>query len=43
MSRDRNKKLIRITITIWVVLAVVILLFMTFVLPGILVRMAGVG
>ena len=43
MSRDRNKKLIRITITVWVVLAVVILLFMTFVLPGIMVRMAGLG
>ena len=43
MSRDRNKKFIRITITVWVVLAVVILLFMTFVLPGIMVRMAGLG
>ena len=37
MSKARNKKLIRITITIWVVLAVFILLFLTFVLPSIIV------
>lgn len=43
MSRERNKKLIRIAITIWVVLAVIILIFMTFVLPGIMVRMYGAG
>ena len=41
MSKERNKKLIRITITIWVVIAVIILFFMTFCLPKIVVTMLG--
>ena len=41
MSKERNKKLIRITITIWVVIAVIILFFMTFCLPKIIVTMIG--
>lgn len=41
MSKERNKKLIRITITIWVVIAVIILFFMTFCLPKIIVTMLG--
>ena len=36
MSKKRNKKLIAITVTVWVVLAVIILFFMTFILPKIL-------
>ena len=36
MSKQRNKKLIAITVTVWVVLAVIILFFMTFILPKIL-------
>ena len=37
MSKKRNKKLIRITVTIWVVLTVLILIFMVFFLPNILI------
>ena len=37
MSKQRNKKLIGITVAIWVTLAVLILFFMTFILPNILV------
>lgn len=37
MSKQRNKKLLRITITIWVVIAVILLIFVTFILPSILV------
>lgn len=37
MSKDRNKKLLRITITIWIVIAVILLIFVTFILPSILV------
>ena len=36
MSKDRNKKLLRITITIWVVVAIILLFFVTFILPSIL-------
>lgn len=36
MSKDRNKKLLRITITIWIVIAVILLIFVTFILPSIL-------
>lgn len=36
MSKKRNKKLIRITVTIWVVLTFAILIFMVFFLPNIL-------
>ncbi len=36
MSKERNKKLLRITITIWVVIAVILLIFVTFILPSIL-------
>ena len=36
MSKERNKKLLRITITIWVVVAVILLIFVTFILPSIL-------
>ncbi|MBR4915328.1 MAG: helix-turn-helix domain-containing protein [Clostridiales bacterium] len=43
MSRERNRKLIRITITIWIVIAVIILIFMTFFLPKILVDVLGMG
>ena len=37
MSKERNKKLIRITVTIWVVITVLILIFLTFFLPNLLV------
>lgn len=37
MSKERNKKLIRITVTIWVVLTVLILIFLTFFLPNLLI------
>lgn len=43
MSRERNKKLIRITVTVWVVIAVILLIFMTFFLPKILVDVLGMG
>ena len=36
MSKDRNRKLLRITITIWIVLAVLLLFFVTFILPSIM-------
>ena len=41
MSKKRNKKLIAISVTIWVVLAIIILLFLTFVLPTILFYTIG--
>ncbi len=37
MSKKRNKKLIGITVAVWVTLAILILFFMTFILPNILV------
>ena len=43
MSKERNKKLIRITVVIWVCIAVLLLIFVTYILPGILVRMLGAG
>jgi len=43
MSKKRNKKLIAISVTIWVVLAIIILLFLTFVLPTILFYTIGPG
>lgn len=43
MSKERNKKLIRITITVWVAIAVVLLIFMTFFLPKIIVTVLGLG
>lgn len=43
MSKERNKKLIRITVAIWVCIAVLLLIFVTYILPGILVRMLGAG
>jgi transcriptional regulator with XRE-family HTH domain len=43
MSKEKNKKLIRITITVWVVIAVVLLIFMTFFLPKIIVTALGLG
>lgn len=43
MSKERNKKLIRITVAIWVTIAVLLLIFVTYILPGILVRMLGAG
>ena len=43
MSRERNRKLIRITITVWIVIAVILLIFMTFFLPKILVDVLGMG
>ncbi len=36
MSKKRNKKLIAISVTVWVTLAVIILFFVTFILPKIL-------
>jgi len=41
MSKERNKKMIRITVAIWVVITVLILIFVTFILPGILVNVMG--
>ena len=43
MSKKRNKKLISISITIWVVLAVILLIFMTYILPSILFYTIGPG
>ena len=43
MSKERNKKLIRISIIIWVVLTVLILIFLTFILPGILASRAALA
>lgn len=43
MSKERNKKLIRITVAIWVCIAVLLLIFVTYILPGILVRVLGAG
>ena len=43
MSKEKNKKLIAVTVTIWVVIAVFILFFMTFILPKILVDVLGMG
>ncbi len=43
MSKERNKKLLRITIIIWVVIAVLLIIFMTFILPKILVDVLGMG
>lgn len=43
MSKERNKKLIRITVAIWVCIAVLLLIFVTYILPGILIRMLGAG
>ena len=43
MSKERNKKLIRISIIIWVVITVLILIFVTFILPTILVYSLGLG
>ena len=42
-SKKRNKKLISISITIWVVLAVILLIFMTYILPSILFYTIGPG
>ena len=36
MNKERNKKLLRITITVWIVIAVILLIFVTFILPSIL-------
>ena len=43
MSKAKNRKLIAISVTVWVVLAVIILFFLTFILPNILfnIYMAG--
>lgn len=43
MSKERNKKLIAISVTVWIVVAVVLLIFMTFILPGIVVNLLGRG
>ncbi len=37
MSKERNKKLLRITITIWIVVGILLLFFFTFVFPSIMV------
>ena len=39
MSKERNKKLIKVTVTLWIVLAVIILFFLTFAMPGIIVSL----
>ena len=43
MSKAKNRKLIAISVTVWVVLTVIILFFLTFILPNILfnIYMAG--
>ena len=41
MSKKRNKRLIAISVTVWVVLAILILIFMTFFLPQILISYFG--
>ena len=43
MSKKRNKRLITISVTIWVVLAVILLMFVTFILPKILYYTIGPG
>ena len=43
MSKKRNKRLITISVTIWVVLAIILLIFMTFILPTILFYTIGPG
>ena len=43
MSKEKNKKLIAVTVTIWVVIAVFVLFFMTFILPKILIDVLGMG
>ena len=43
MSKEKKKKLIAVTVTIWVVIAVFVLFFMTFILPKILVDALGMG
>ena len=43
MSKKRNKRLITISVTIWVVLAVILLMFVTFILPKILFYTIGPG
>ena len=43
MSKERKKKLLRITIIIWVIVALILLIFMTFFLPKILVDVLGMG
>lgn len=43
MSKEKNKKLIAVTVSIWVVIAVFVLFFMTFILPKILVDVLGMG
>lgn len=43
LTRDKNKKKLRVTITVWVCIWVIILLFMTFVLPTILFYSIGPG
>jgi transcriptional regulator with XRE-family HTH domain len=43
MSKKRNKRLITISVTIWVVLAVIVLIFVTFILPTILFYTIGPG
>lgn len=43
MSKKRNKKLIAISVTIWVVFAIILLFFMTFILPTILYYTIGPG
>ena len=43
MSKERYKKLLRITIIVWVIVAVILVIFMTFFLPKILVDVLGMG
>lgn len=43
ISSKRSKKLIRITVAIWITLAVLILIFMAFILPKILYGMYVAG
>ena len=43
MSKERNKKKIRASVAIWVGITLLILIFMTSILPGILVSVLGMG
>ena len=43
MSKEKKKKLLRITIIIWVAIAVILVIFLTFFLPKILVDTLGMG
>lgn len=43
MSKERNKKKIKASVAIWVGITLLLLIFMVFILPGILVSVLGLG